>query len=97
MPIIIWPKFGSAVFKKIKSRQTCCLSRSGPVKLSCDSVINNYDDENNDNHRDSRSNRDIEYTTISDAKYGMKKKASVKIANYILVFFIQIWPYWVHQ
>ncbi|CAB5323623.1 unnamed protein product [Rhizophagus irregularis] len=53
-------------------------------------VINNYDDENNDNHRDSRSNRDIEYTTISDAKYGMKKKASVKIANYILVFFIQI-------
>lgn len=51
--------------------------------------VNNYDDENNDN-RDNRSNRDLEYITISDAKCRMEKKASVKIASYILVFFIQV-------
>ncbi|CAB4485255.1 hypothetical protein RhiirA1_459238 [Rhizophagus irregularis] len=54
--------------------------------------INNYDDENNDNRDNRNDNRDIEYTTISDTKCMMEKKASVKIASYILVFFIQWTP-----
>ncbi|RGB33835.1 hypothetical protein C1646_761245 [Rhizophagus diaphanus] len=42
--------------------------------------INNYNDENNDNS-DSRSNRDIEYTTTSNAKYRMEKKASANFTE----------------
>ncbi|GBB96333.1 hypothetical protein RclHR1_02730005 [Rhizophagus clarus] len=54
--------------------------------------IDNNDDENNDNRDNRNNNNDIDYTTISQAKYVMEKKASVKIASYILVFFIQWTP-----
>jgi hypothetical protein len=61
------------------------------IEATCaegEKIDNNYNEDNENG--DNRNNENVEYTTISDAKCQMEKKASVKIASYILVFIIQV-------